>query len=160
MYVCDVDFSNSKYVLPLPLSIHLQATSIVVPSSDAVVILTVSVNTEVVLGESTILKCQYTGVTDASLLVVKWEYRPRGLTSGFPIWTFEGDIKKDSWHEDDTKFEKIDTDLTKLHAISLKRAQFEDEGTYFCNLEYYGDEYSEERGSVNIAVIGRYIIMY
>ena len=138
------------YIIQYPnLLFHLVHTSVL----DVKV--TVSPDAEVILGESTSLQCQYTGVTDPMMLTVRWEYRAWGWLSGSAIWTYAGRFHKDSWHDNTRRFEKLETDITKTHGIRLISAAYEDEGVYLCNVEYYMDEfYLEDKGSINITIIG------
>ena len=129
-----------------------------VQSTSAAVTVTVSEDADVYLGESAILRCQYSGVTDTSLIMVKWEYRADGEKKGHGIWTYEGIDDLDTWHRNDGKFERMETDVSKEHTIRLNDAGLEDEGNYFCNVEYYnGDGYLEETAKTMITVIGTHI---
>ena len=116
---------------------------------------TTSPDTTVSLGGSTALRCQYTGVTNSSSLVVRWEHRARGQPSGPAIWMYDGKNDWDTWHGDQNTFEKIDTDIVREHSIKLRKANLADEGLYFCNVEYYNDEgYLEKNANLTVTIIG------
>ena len=119
------------------------------------VLTTISADADVYIGESAILKCQYSGVTDSSSLVVKWERRTRGNAQGHAIWIYKGISGLNTGHEHEGKFEKIKTDVTKEHTIRLNDADLDDEGIYFCNMEYYiGSSYLEGTAKTIITIIG------
>lgn len=130
----------------------------VVHTSMAVVTVNMSPDTDVFLGESTTLKCQYSGVTKASSVIVKWKHRAFGQSEGNTIWTYDGNINTDTCHGSTLPYEKVYTDITKEHAIRLKNASLVDEGTYSCNVEYYSNRgrYFDDEKAIKITVIGLY----
>ena len=122
----------------------------------AEVIVTVSLDkADVAIGNSAELWCHYTAVTDPSLLVVNWEYKVHGDATNSGIWTYERNTS-DAVHAgvDRNKFERIETDVTREHAIRLKNAMLQDEGDYICKVEYYGNNYSEKINNAPMTILG------
>ena len=117
---------------------------------------TVSNDGDVTLGSTTLLKCQYTGVRNASKLVVKWEHRVDVQSSGVDIWTYDGSRAINSAQSSyKGKFEVVDSVITHEHVIRLKKAELADEGSYSCMVEYYGGgEYSDHHSRMLMTILG------
>ena len=107
---------------------------------------------QVNLGDSAILRCRYSRVTNTSLLVVKWEHGSSG------VWMYNG-LDPNGMHigqgKGREKFERADSDLKVEHAIRLREAKLEDSGTYVCNVEYYEGGYQEAKKELNVYVKGK-----
>ena len=129
--------------------------SVLVGTTFAIVKVAVNIfpTNSVTFGNQATLKCQYTDITEPSALVVRWEHKTFDQTAGSRIWLYDGRINLDTGDGDYGKFEKIQTDIMKEHAIMLKHAQLADEGLYFCHVEYYPN-YKEERANRSLTVIG------
>ena len=126
------------------------------PATLAAVQVTLSPNTEVNLGDSTTIACQYTGISSSTSLVVKWSHKSTEDVSSESIWTYDGGNNMDGGTGVGVyDYSRVDTDVTKEHVIRLKSAKLDHEGEYFCNLEYYGDGYFEVNGKMEMTVIGK-----
>ena len=158
-------FIFKKYSSPLPRNIYWSLPNMLVlvvlmQNTSAKVKVTLPTETEALLGGSATLKCRYSGVTDPSSLVLKWEHRVLKDTPGSTIWTYDGRIDTDFNFGFQDKFEKVKRDIMKEHSIRLKRAELKDEGIYFCKVEYYGRTgYSGDKASMKLTILGMYRIM-
>ena len=132
-----------------------------VEATSAGVKLSMSPDIDLMIGDSTRLNCHYTGVSDISSFVLKWEYRKFGDLTGSLIYTYDGNKGEYYWHGyKPQKFDRIETDVRKEQIIQLKQAELEDEGTYFCYLEYYVGGFFEGDASMTITIIGKSVYTF
>ena len=73
---------------------------------------------------------------------------------GHTIWTYNDITKLDTLHEYSRNFQKVATNATFEHAIRLKNAKWEDEGTYFCIVEYYDGGFSTDKAHMKLTIVG------
>ena len=146
IYISSIRCTRNIFLfVALFIAVHVCLSSIAV---------TTSPNVTVIEGTNTKLRCSYTGVEEASFLVIRWVH----ISSVFPnpIWTYDG--KKNSDVAFNEKFSRVKLEVTKTlqeHSIRLNNASLEDEGVYFCNVEYRNDEiYSEGKSRTTVTVIG------
>ena len=102
------------------------------------------------------LTCHYTGVVNASSLVVLWKFQAARQTTNIAIWTYNGPQNNDGWYDNHGEiFAKVKTDITKEHAIILKGATLTDQGMYSCMVEYYKHgEFVDDKGYLEVVVNG------
>ena len=125
----------------------------------AVIHVTVGPDREVTVGSSVTLECQYTGVPDASSIIVTWQYKSLQKQATTTILPYYGYNKSDMFWGNKERFEKAGKDITSEHAIMLKEATLADEGRYFCIVEHYiGSDYTEAKNSLQIDIIGMLFI--
>ena len=126
-----------------------------VPPIFARVQIKVTRDASVYVGGNITLACEYTGVSDPSAIGLQWEHRPSGQQAGSGIWLYDGRRNTNRPSGSQDKFEKVDTDIAREHAIQLKVATLSDEGTYICVLEIYNDGgFTEYRDDMFLTILG------
>ena len=117
----------------------------------------VSPMTKVMVGESAVLSCQYSGVHNESFLTTKWEYRQQKQAIGTILWIFYGNLNV----VQKSNFEILTDNILEGHSIKIKKAQISDSGIYICGVEYLEDGANpiQKRPSTSLQVLGKVVIL-
>ena len=107
-------------------------------------------------GERVTLKCQYTGVTDSSKILVQWHvYYSRHKKT--LIWVYQNETDTPQ-NNRNNKFRRMPSDTNKEHAIQLTNAEMTDQAKYQCSVHYKGGQSETATGTIQVKVFGKFVL--
>ena len=110
-------------------------------------------NSPVNVGDILMLLCHYTGVVDASHILVHWELKKKSQSLLKRIWTYDGPNGIDSGVGGLSKISSMNDTSASKHSIHIHNVTEADSGSYSCHVEnWYNGKQSDAVDSEYITI--------